>query len=267
MKVRLAYGITALLALCGARLEAYPARFQGYAFDAYVAKSEGGRYREFVEKGRPTLKVRAGEEYSIVVHNPLPVRAAAAVSVDGLNTVDGKRTSPGKARKWMIEPHSSITITGWQTGSDTNRKFVFTQEEGAYAKWKEGREGKPYSRNLGVIGVAWFWNKAELHQALHPPKPFDDEQEYTKAEGDSHKKRMGAPAPSAPEAAGRAGTGMGQEQHHAVREVEFNGNAGMFSVKDVLKLYYEFAAEPAEPLPFINEKEEDGRFADDMHKK
>jgi len=249
------------LLACGS-LQAARQDYQGRGFEAYVQKTGGGSYAEFMNSGRPTLKVRAGEEYSIVVRNPLPVRAAVAISIDGLNSVDGKRSSPAKARKWILEPGQSFTLTGWQTGKDKSRALVFSDENSSYAKWKGNRDRKDYARNLGVIGVAWFWNAAELDLALHPPQPFEDEH-YVKAS----RKRMDA-QPAAAEAAsasaGRAGTGMGRQQENHVTEVAFNETAGMYKVSDVLKIYYEFASEPALPMPFEGD-EGDGRFAPDMN--
>jgi hypothetical protein len=49
-----------------------------------------------------------------------------------------------------------------------------------------------------------------------------------------------------------------------VTEVAFNEDAGMYAVKDVLKIYYEFAKEPPEPLPFVDDEEEEGRFTPEM---
>jgi hypothetical protein len=87
------------------------------------------------------------------------------------------------------------------------------------------------------------------------------------AENANRREKRSAQAPSAAGAAAeKAGTGMGHSQYHPVTEVEFDGNAGMFSVRDVLKIYYEFAKDPAEPLPFVSEEEETGRFAPDMVK-
>lgn len=252
--------LLAALAL-GASLPAAQQSFQGRAFEAHVSRSGGGPYREF-GGAQPTLKVRAGEEYTITVRNPLPVRVGVAVSIDGLNSIDGKRSSPRNARKWMIEPHGTLQLKGWQTSGDKARAFVFTDEGGSYAKWKEQRDKKEYSRNLGVIGVAWFWNAAELERVLHPPAPFDEDQNYSKAEGARSKRADSAPAPAAA-AGGRAGTGMGQEQYNPVTEVEFNATAGMFRVKDVLKIFYEFAEEPRVPQPFESD-EGDGRFAPAM---
>jgi hypothetical protein len=166
----------------------------------------------------------------------------------------------------MIAPRSSITISGWQTSKKTLRKFLFTEDTAAYAQWKENREGKPFAKNMGVIGVAWFWNSQELHSALHPPEPFisrssemEDVASSRGAGAKPSRKRMEKSA-----AAPRAGTGMGQQQQHHVREVEFNANVGMFSVKDVMKIYYEFAKEPPEPQPFIDEERDTIRFAPEM---
>ncbi|MES2201310.1 MAG: hypothetical protein V4498_03580 [candidate division FCPU426 bacterium] len=234
--------------------------FKGYSFGATVGRDGGRSYREAMDEGRPMLHVKKGEEYSIVVRNPLPVQVAVAVSIDGLNSIDGKRTTPKGARKWIIGPHSSVTISGWQTGKDSLRKFFFTEPKDAYAKWRGKKEGKPYDRNLGVIGVAWFWNAAELDRVLHPPQPFTDNEtqvrKYSKAEGAK------APAPAA--ASQEAGTGMGRKEQNLVREVEFNADDGMMSVRDVLKIYYEFADEPSEPMPFTDDKEDDGRFSPEM---
>lgn len=240
-------------------------QFKGYNFEAYVIKSNGKRYTEFMENSQATLKVRPKEEYSIVVRNPLPVQVAVAVSIDGLNSIDGKRTSPRNAKKWIIGPNSSITVSGWQTSSKTMRKFLFTEDTAAYAQWKEKKEGRPYTRNLGVIGVAWFWNNQQLDMALHPPQPFADEysRDGGRAKMDS---RAPAAASKAAEAERRAGTGMGDQQQNYVTEVEFSETDGMYSVKDVLKIYYEFASEPPEPMPFESDDDDDGRFTPDMYK-
>ncbi len=262
MRSRHAFAAAALLTLLSGLASAAPVNFRGYSFNAFVQKGNGARYREFIQGGQPTLKVRPDEEYSIVVQNPLPVRVAVAVSIDGLNSIDGQRTSPRNARKWMIEPHGTLTVAGWQTGGQTLRKFLFARQDAAYAQWKEGKDGKPYTQNLGVIGVAWFWNTGELETALHPPQPFSDDMVLHK----KNFRRMEAPAAAPAMAEGKAGTGMGREEQNAVTEVKFSADAGMFSVGDVLKIFYEFAKEPTEPQPFVSEGEENDRFAPDMYK-
>jgi hypothetical protein len=239
--------------------------FKGYRFEAYVLKSSGRVYKEFLENNRSVLKVRPNEEYTIVVRNPLPVRVGVAVSIDGLNSIDGRRTSTRDARKWIIEPNGSVTIKGWQTSKQTLRKFVFTADEASLAKWREDKTGKAFTKNIGVIGVAWFWNQQELETALRPPQPFAEE--YSKSsDSDMPSKAASRAERAAPAAAPRAATGMGKEQRNAVVQVAFDPTAGMFLVKDVLKIYYEFAQDSPEPLPFVSEDEDDDRFTPDMYK-
>jgi hypothetical protein len=265
MRFRSALGTIAFVLMLSNLLFATSTEFKGYTFDAQVIKASGKQYRAFVENKQATLKVRPNEEYSVVVRNPLPVRVAVAVTIDGLNSIDGKRTSPRNAQKWMIGPNSSITISGWQTSKQTLRKFLFTEQSATFAQWREDKDGKRFTKNLGVIGVAWFWNSGELDAALHPPQPQPFvEDEYRSADSASRASKASA-APSARSEA-RAGTGMGREQQNQVTEVVFNANAGMFAVKDVLKIFYEFAQDPAEPLPFVDDDEDEGRFTPDMHK-
>lgn len=261
MKYGLLGVFLALFVLSAGTLYSATVQFNGYGFRSTVIRSNGRQYREFHENYQTKLKVGPNEEYSIVVYNPLPVRVAVAVSIDGLNSIDGKRTSLRNARKWMIDPHSSITISGWQTSMSTLRKFVFTRDSASFAQWKEDKEGKRYTANLGVIGVAWFWNANELEAALNPPQPFIDDR-LSAAESEKNKKDI----PSASRSEGKAGTGMGHQQQHNVYEVEFNENAGMYSVKDVLKIYYEFAKEEPLPQPFINEEADGGDFTPDMYR-
>ncbi len=265
--IRQSVGAIILSILFAIPVVAAEATFQGYSFKAYVTKTNGKHYREFRENHKSTLKVKADEEYSIVVYNPLPVRAAVAVSIDGLNSIDGKRTSPRQAKKWMINPHASITIAGWQTSSKTLRKFVFTKDAESFAQWRENKDGKAFTRNLGVIGVAWFWNRQELEEALHPPQPFVEEARGSQDRTLRKSSRNLAPsaAPRSARAEAKAGTGMGREQHNRVTQIKFEANQGMFSLRDVLKIYYEFAEEPEEPQPFVKEEKDEGRFAPDMH--
>ncbi len=262
MKYRFLAGAIALVMLFSTNLFANSIRFKGYNFKAKVVKSNHRQYKEFREGNKVMLKVRPNEEYSIVVRNPLPVRVAVAVTIDGLNSIDGKRTSPRNAKKWIIAPNSSITVSGWQTSKKTLRKFLFTEDTAAYAQWREDREGKPFGKNMGVIGLAWFWNKDELHRALHPPEPFISGRSEM---ADMAPSAMGARASSMRrKSAPRAGTGMGDVKQHRVTEVQMNANAGMFRVRDVMKIFYEFAKLPPEPLPFIDEERETMRFAPAM---
>src|SRR5216684_7183770 len=64
--------------------------------------------------------------------------------VDGLNVVDAKRTTAGAATKWILGPHQTADIPGWQISGQTSRGFFFTETGRSYAKWIGD------TRNVGV---------------------------------------------------------------------------------------------------------------------
>lgn len=119
-------------------------------------------------RGRRYVEAREGSEYELVVRNPLPVRVAVALSVDGLNTIDARRTSSWESSKWVIEPYGTVRIKGWQTSSTNARRFYFTTERDSYAA-KLGR-----ASDLGVI-TAVFYRENAPRRVLPPPRPYYDE--------------------------------------------------------------------------------------------
>ena len=129
-----------------------------------AARSSSGCRLEVVVDGRTAAEYNAlgtryieaikGKDYAIRIHNPFDVRVAVALSVDGLNTIDARHTTAAAGRKWVIGPHETITISGWQTSMTQARRFFFTSEERSYA----GRLGQP--DNLGVISAVFFRERA-----------------------------------------------------------------------------------------------------------
>jgi hypothetical protein len=106
-----------------------------------------------------------GEEYALRLTNPLPVRVAVALSVDGLNTIDARRTSAREASKWVIQPYGSITVSGWQMSSTRARRFYFTGERDSYAN----RIGQP--SDMGVITAVFFRERRERSDIHVPSRP------------------------------------------------------------------------------------------------
>ncbi len=244
--------------------------YANYTFETYIISDSPprGRMYEFWEGRHWVLRVREGQEYSIIVRNPMPVRVAAALTVDGLNTVDGRHTKPAQGRKWIIEPFQAITIGGWQTGSDGSRKFIFTRPEKSYAQWKQNREQHSYTKNMGVIGVAYFWNSRELSRALHPPQPFA-EREFKKksqAPGQKESEQRSSALKRNKSYDEQAGTGMGREVYHPVEKVDFEFDTGMYTNHDVLKIFYRFERNAITPQPFIDKRKRLGQeeFAPEM---
>ncbi|MBD3243911.1 MAG: hypothetical protein GF331_25185 [Chitinivibrionales bacterium] len=258
-------GLFTAFALLATNGDAATIRSHGYTFEARIVGPSGRGLSEQRRNGRPTLFVHEGDEYAVVIQNPLPVRVGVALSIDGLNSIDGKRTTPSEGAKWIIEPHGRITIRGWQTDHDKLRRFVFTRDEDSYAEWKEQQDRTDYSPNLGVIGVAWFWSSSELEWALRPPQPFAEDLS-DRAMGAEHAPKPSAKRRCAPEGESRqrAGTGMGRREDNRVREVEFSFDAGMYGNDDVLAIHYEFAREIPQPKPFLEQPRKQD-FAPDMH--
>ena len=167
----------------------------------------GTPQKRYAHSGRWYVEARNGLEYAIRLRNPYGVRVAVALSVDGLNTIDARHSTAAEARKWVIDPYGSITISGWQTSRTAARRFEFTTEERSYAQ-ALGR-----ASNMGLISAVYF---RERRAAI----THDDSRDRGRREG----------SPAAPEASAQAGsnksapeeyaaTGMGRATGHAVTQV------------------------------------------------
>jgi hypothetical protein len=138
------------------------------SFDVEVLVS-GSPLEAFYGRGRRYVEAREGAEYEVVVRNPLPVRVAVALSVDGLNTIDARRSSSWDASKWVIEPYGTIRISGWQMSSSRARHFYFTTERDSYAT-KLGR-----ASDLGVITAVFYREQTPRPYPATPPPYYDEE--------------------------------------------------------------------------------------------
>lgn len=125
----------------------------------------GGAREKYPARGRIYVEAVEGEEYALRLSNPLPVRVAVALSVDGLNTIDARRTTARDASKWVIPPYGSITVSGWQMSSTRARRFYFTNERDSYAN----RIGR--ATDLGVITAVFFRERRERTEIVPPPVP------------------------------------------------------------------------------------------------
>jgi hypothetical protein len=180
----------------------------------------------YAHRGRLYVEAWKGREYAIRLHNPYAVRVAVALSVDGLNTIDARETTAVGARKWVLGPYQTVTISGWQTSQTEARRFEFTTEAQSYGQ----ALGK--TANLGTISAAFFRERApeiasdasnEVHESLR------------RAERSAPAEQQAAPeaAPPAQDAASAAGetrqarkvpeeyaaTGMGRRTDHAITQV------------------------------------------------
>ncbi|HVG35077.1 MAG TPA: hypothetical protein VM911_18560 [Pyrinomonadaceae bacterium] len=188
---------------------------------------------EYAARGRRYVEALEGAEYELRIRNPLGVRVAVALSVDGLNTIDARRTSAMNASKWVIQPYGTISIRGWQMSSARARRFYFTNERESYGA-KLGQ-----TSNLGVISAVFFRERQPV-VIVPPPRPYplgrDDER------GESRRPQTESQAPrSSRDSAGSAGasksrsaeaypapdddyaaTGIGRNVHNDVRWVNMD---------------------------------------------
>ena len=78
--------------------------------------------------GTTYIEALKGREYAIRLTNRTGEPVAVALAVDGLNSIDARHTSSQEARKWILDPWQTVTLSGWQTSEGTARRFVFTSE-------------------------------------------------------------------------------------------------------------------------------------------
>lgn len=245
-------------------------RRQPYGFRVEIVDDSQSVKPEASKNGRPYVTAYKGERYSVRLYNPLPVRVAVNLTVDGLNSITGKPSGIADGEKWMIEPYSSVTIPGWQVNGGETRRFFFTDKPKSYAKWEGENLGKDLAANCGVIGAAYFWSQEELDQYYdaHPLYRYS----YYHRPYDAPKAQafdgMSNSLASAPAAAGAsdyrmdekramkkesreeiAGTGMGERESHPTYQVDFTYNRGMYSPEQAVVIYYGFDEAPV-PNPF-----------------
>lgn len=161
----------------------------------------GGAREKYPARGRIYVEAVEGEEYAIRLSNPLPVRVAVALSVDGLNTIDARRTTARDASKWVIPPYGSITVSGWQMSSTRARRFYFTNERDSYAN----RIGR--ANDLGVITAVFFRERRERTEIVPPPSPRPLESDARDGERSEAKRKAQGNAPSASAEGGASNRG------------------------------------------------------------
>ena len=184
----------------------------------------GRRQAEYHARGRVYVEALKGAEYELRVRNPLPYRVAVALSVDGLNTIDARRTSAWNASKWVIEPYATITISGWQMSTQRARRFYFTSEQDSYGA-KLGQ-----TANLGVISAVFFREIRPTPIPITPsPRrrpPYDEEpQRHERSDAPSTgsgelSAKQGTIRPTPDE--DYAATGIGRSVHNDVRWVNMD---------------------------------------------
>lgn len=186
---------------------------------------DGRALAEYAGRGRTYIQAIEGAEYEVRIHNPLPIRVAVALSVDGLNSIDAKHTTAWQASKWVIEPYGTINISGWQVSSARARHFYFTTERDSYGA-KLGQ-----TSNLGVISAVFFRERQPV--VITPPEPRPVRPYYDKESNERAGRDSSAPSSSTRKDKGvaeaypvpddeSAATGIGRSVSNDVRWVQMD---------------------------------------------
>ena len=188
---------------------------------------------EFWHEGIYYIEATQGKEYAIRLTNHLNSRGAVALSVDGLNTIDARHTTAYNSRKWVLEPHESVVISGWQINYHNARRFFFTTEEQSYAK-QLGQMA-----NLGIISAVLFKEKdlcvevssgrpkdsfqvPEAHSTNSKQEPLASSPNSKSAHADRSVRQSVEVTRDQPMDGEYAATGFGREARHEVRWVHLD---------------------------------------------
>jgi hypothetical protein len=125
---------------------------------------------EYGSRGRVYLEALRGRTFSLRLSNPTSERIAIALSVDGRNVIDAKRTSAGAAAKWILLPGQTADIPGWQVSGESARRFFFTETRRSYARWLGD------TSNAGTIEAVFFRERHRLsaQPAWVRPDPLEE---------------------------------------------------------------------------------------------
>ncbi|MDQ6891850.1 MAG: hypothetical protein M3167_04135 [Acidobacteriota bacterium] len=193
---------------------------------------------EYAARGRIYLEALKGRNFSILLGNPTGERVAVALSVDGRNVIDAKRTSAGSASKWILGPGQTAEIPGWQVSGETARRFFFTETKRSYAKWLGD------TANVGTIEAVFYRERSRPVYQPQPPAWREEAQEPESRQGgiaggtgpspsdepSSNLRReakaraqadAAAPAPAPKEADSYAATGIGSRTRFEIEWVRF----------------------------------------------
>jgi hypothetical protein len=198
------YNVAVLLALAAASAS-LPSTLRAAGYSPYTVTVivDGVPAPEYASRGRIYVEALKGRNFSLRLSNPTSERVAVALSVDGRNVIDAKRTTSLAAAKWILMPGQSAEIPGWQISGDTARRFFFTENRHSYAKWLGD------ASNTGTIEAVFYREKRAVAAVPPSPRPrpwwdWSRDESRAPANGDAGGSAPGRTYSDAPEARAQA---------------------------------------------------------------
>ncbi len=226
----------AVLAMVLAAPTLTAARREGFELTVVV---DGCEAPEFFHGGKLYVEALRGRNFTLRLSNPTGDRVAVALSVDGRNVVDAKRTTASDAAKWILAPGQTIEIPGWQVSGETSRRFFFTETARSYSKWLGD------TRNVGTIEAVFYRERRR-----EPVAAVDGEAGSSAGPSESPLRNDSPPAAAAESSRERksakseadrfAATGIGDRTRFPVQWIEFDEEANPSAR---IALRYEFRRE------------------------
>ena len=200
--VTLALGLALALAIPARASSSWERTADGGLVDVTVLV-DGAPAPLFVRPGswdRRYFQAFRGRNYALSIANHTGERAGVLISVDGLNVVNGGRSSLSNTEPmYVLGPYERAVIRGWRTSLHDVRRFVFVDEERSYAE----RTGQA-NGDLGWIRVLSF--REQRPQVWIEPRVRGGDEDQSEPYGARTPREEGKASPSptaAPSPSGR----------------------------------------------------------------
>jgi hypothetical protein len=126
---------------------------QNYTLDiiSHHPQFDGKTLRKYVVDGISTIGAWE-EEFSVVFRNNTAQKIETLISIDGINTTNGKLASTNTSdERWVVQPYGVLELKAWRESDQGGAAFRFTNSQNSVAAHTTGDLS-----SLGIIAAAVF---------------------------------------------------------------------------------------------------------------